>query len=146
MDVVNHGGKCCGIKTIRGFPFDPQTKIIERPAKGSVHADGQPDIVGAADNVGKTFHRPALPAETAIERLDRLIEYVRSERPSHMIEAVLNNWQIPYWKTSLRSRGFRLVTSYANSNTEARIYVFHKVIHKGKDVSAKDAAKAIKGV
>lgn len=146
MDLVTHGGKCCGIKTIRSFPHLPTSMLPPRAAVGSIQTDGHPDIHRSSDNVAKTFHRPELPSESGADRLDRLIAYVRNHRPSHMIEAVVNNFQLPHWKGVLRSRGFRLVSSYTNSNTYAHIYVFHKIIKNGEDVSAEEAIKALKGV
>lgn len=146
MDLVTHGGKCCGIKTIRSFPELPTSLLPARAAVGSIQVNGHPDIQSVSSNVAKTFHRAELPSESGADRLDRLIAYVRKHRPSHMIEAVVNHFQLPHWKGTLRSRGFRLVSSYTNSNTSARIYVFHKIIKNGEDVSAEDAVKLLKGV
>jgi hypothetical protein len=139
MDVVVHGGKCCGIKTIRSFPGQPDHKVPARVAKDN----DKPDLLGASQNMGKPFHAPALPIETGKERLDRLIEYVREKRPSHMVEAVLNQWQLPYWSELLRERGFRMVTTYTNSNTQLKIYVFHLVFHQGKLVKSEDVDKTV---
>ncbi|HPQ09709.1 MAG TPA: hypothetical protein PLQ98_00095 [Bacillota bacterium] len=147
MDVVTHGGRCCGIKTIHGFPYlNPQTLLPARKAFGDESEDGFTDLCSVASNVGKTFHRPTLPEEPATARLDRLIAFVRQKRPSHMIEVVLNQLQYPYWKNELQSRGFRLVTTSVNSNTNYRIYVFHKAIYKGEDVSIEEAAKQVEKV
>ena len=147
MDVVTHGGRCCGIKTIHGFLYQgPQALLPKRKAFGDESDDGLPDLCSPSSNIGKPFHRPALPQEPATARLDRLIAFVRQKRPSHMIEAVLNELQYPYWKDELQSRGFRLVTTYVNSNTNFRIYVFHKTIYKGEDVSIEEAAKQVERV
>ena len=142
MDVVTHGGKCCGIKTIRGFNWHPDYSVRGRDKRTLSHES--PDLIGVSTNIGKSFHTPALPQETGRERLDRLIEYVRMKRPSHMIEAVLNNYQLPYWGQLLRERGFRMVTTYTNSNTQCRIFVFHLVFHEGQLVKPEDVDKAVK--
>ena len=140
MDVVTHGGKCCGIKTIWGFLGHPDHEASTRVAKDN----DNPDLISVTQNIGKSFHAPALPSEMGKERLDRLIEYVRRKRPSHMIEAVLNHYQLPYWGQLLRERGFRMVTTYTNSNTLCKIFVFHLVFYQGKLVKPEDVDKTVK--
>ena len=138
MDVVVHGGKCCGIKTIRTFGH-PDCEMAGRPK----FDNDKRDLIGASQNMGKPFHAPALPQETGRERLTRLIEYVQDNRPSHMIEAVLNHYQLN-WAPILKEKGFRMVTTYTNSNTQTKIYVFHLVFHKGKLVDPEDVDKDVK--
>lgn len=145
MDVVTHGGQCCGIKTIHGFPYwssDPTNSVIQKLSGRTCPEGLMPDQYDLQENAGTPFRREALPEEKAIDRLDRLIEIVRTHRPSHLIEAVLNHIQRPYWEAELLKREFRLVTTHSNSNTLNSIYVYHKVIFRGNDVTAESAGKS----
>lgn len=145
MDVVTHGGQCCGIKTIYGFPYwsaDPINAVMCKKAGRKVPKGLMPDIYDMEGNAGTPFRTEELPEEKAIDRLDRLIEIVRTHRPSHLIEAVLNHPLRPCWEAELLKREFRLVTAHTNSNTLNMIYVYHKVIFQGNDVTAENAGRS----
>jgi len=145
MDVVTHGGQCCGIKTIYDFPYwsaDPINAVMSKKSGREVPKGTMPDLYDIEANAGTPFRTEELPEEKAIDRLDRLIEIVRTHRPSHLIEAVLNHIQRPYWEAELLKREFRLVTTHSNSNTLNSIYVYHKVIFRGNDVTAESAGKS----
>lgn len=140
MELVTHGGRCCGIKTIHTFYGKPEDLIHARSATGAEKNDS----IYAVSNIGKPFHWPALPVESGTARLKRFIDFVKEHRPDHLIEAVLNNYQRPSWGDTLLEHGFRCVSVHRNSNTQATIYTYHKIILSGKDVSAKDAEKFLK--
>lgn len=140
IQLVTHGGKCCGIKTIYGFPHP--NHLVD--PIGADEKNKNRDVFMPSDHVGKSFYPLARPEETAEARFDAFILYVKRTRPSHLIEAILNQFQLPYWKDFLKSRGFHLVQLHHNSNTSGTgIYTFHKIIRKGKDVSPEDARKQL---
>lgn len=127
MNLYFHGGKCCGIKVIAGFPSLPTSNVnyLEKIAASNADADGE--------NVSTKrpfFHREA-PSETGKERFDRLIAYCEERRPKGLIEVVLTDyiWDKIHsnWKTTLKSRGFKKVSNFINSNSDNRCYVYHKI-------------------
>ena len=130
MKLVNHGGCCCGIKTIYGFPWAPSEMILEA---GKLTRFGYSPATEDA-YPGKNFWSGGAPREKALERLARLIAYVEKQRPSHIIEIVLSGYQMSNWKEEVEKQGFICANpgGTGNSNTGYRIYVFHRHHEAGK--------------
>lgn len=114
MMIVNHGGACCGIKTIKGFPEDPEEMMYKESHRPPTTApepyfdeeydpEDDPnceglasdrDVMGYCVRSDWSFFYGDLPAEKAWERLDRLIAFCKRERPSHIIEIALAEYGI----------------------------------------------------
>lgn len=130
MDLVFHGGKCCGIKTIFGFQMPPGYAIEALKKKGIDNSDTFGNHVGS----NKRFFHEAAPEETYLQRLDRYLEYCDRRRPQGIIEVVLaqktatHGWmdQPAMWEKHLLERGFQIVNSCLNSNSHNRIFVYHR--------------------
>lgn len=142
MHLAFHGGKCCGIKTIYGFSYNPQDHVDAIP---EIAMDNRDQGDGDASSSTRFFHEEA-PSEAALTRFDRYIEYVKRRRPKHIIEVVLNNFQ-KLWVDVLKERGFKKSVSAVNSNTGNTVTVWHltvgqseKRVHKKKvsEVSLRD--------
>lgn len=157
MEIVHHGGKCCGMKTLFGFHLDPSaelkatTKVIPADYKRSYEKklDITPGTLNR-DKYGKaagsewpfrSTEKDIWPEETAGERFDRIIKHTCKHRPDHMIECVLTIYQKEYWHDILLANGFNLVTTWKNSNTQNTLYAYHLVISGGKPVINKDDTK-----
>lgn len=125
LKLVNHGGKCCGKKTIYGFNLSPYhpwycSAIGETSMN---NADKYGNVVSCND---RFFHWSA-PQESYLERLKRYIRYVEHYRPKHLIEVTINKHQIA-WKPVLEELGFKQVNEWVNSNTNCTIYELHLVL------------------
>lgn len=131
LRLVNHGGKCCGIKTIYGFGQYPDDTSDSLPTL--VSPNNLDIMYGDVSSNGRFFHLSA-PEETTKHRLDRYIEYVRELRPKHVIEAVLYSNSHRHamcqeaWFPVLEDRGFKEVTAAENCNSGNTIHIFHLVI------------------
>lgn len=137
MDLVFHGGKCCGIKTIYGFSCAPWDSTAARVASNEVD-NGK---YGHTVRSDLSFFTDEAPKETYEERLVRFIEFCKRRRPRHMIEAVLANYVTTYlinggyetrrqdevWGPVLEKYGFKPVTTFENSNTRNKVTVYHLV-------------------
>lgn len=130
MDLVYHGGACCGIKTICDFPYDPGGPDETVDALEKLKFDWM-----TPTKPGDRWFTPAAPEETATKRLDRYIEYCRNQTPGCLIEAVVavNNGEDDmccqrFWFEPLLARGFVEVNKFLNSNSDNIVHVFHLVI------------------
>ncbi len=138
LKLVNHGGMCCGIKTIYDFPYykdDFLDEEYENPIKKIAHRNNK-DICYDPVSSDDMFFTDAAPQESTEKRLDRYIEFVKSWRPQHVIEVVIcsngcgnQRYLIPY----LEKRGFKAVTTAKNSNSDNEITIFHLVIDEPGD-------------
>ncbi len=124
--VSYHGGACCGIKHIWSLPEKPTTPLN----KLSKHKHG-PNEATAYYRGTASFFPVGAPAETAAERLDRIIAYIKGRRPGGIIEIVLSSWQLYSWREHLKSIGFKAVNSVKNSNSNHTIHVYHLNCVKG---------------
>lgn len=136
MDMYHHGGSCCGISTIYigGMSIKPGSKLGVRVAASL--------IVGIypISHRGLVFPERELPAETALERMKRLITMREKSRPKGIIEVVLCDFrtsthpvtkvstynQLPMWENHLLELDFKRVSECMNSNSGNRIYVYHR--------------------
>jgi hypothetical protein len=139
MDLVCHGGHCCGIKHIYDLGVSPNSIRYGRPG---VEYTTDPFWFsnGAGDtSPGKRFYLPALNKEKAWRRLDRYLKYLDERRPKGIVEVVVisagPNCPTPYfpyyqqhknWRRTLLKRGFKKVNECENSNSGAILHVYHR--------------------
>lgn len=131
LKIANHGGKCCGVKTIHGFYASP--RHIEEPlrTKATIDKDQNGDDVTSRQN----FFSGGAPAETSLERLDRYISFIRTQRPQGLIEVTLascliysmgvSHPQDEMWGELLEERGFKRVAYFRNSNSGNFVSIYH---------------------
>jgi hypothetical protein len=124
LSVQTHGGRCCGIKTIWNFPYDPNT-FIEEKRKTNVSEDT--DYYGSSVSKTFNFYTEKRPRETAGERLKAILYFLASYRPAGLVEVTLTGDQLRYWGDFLESLGFKEVTVFNNSNTWTMVHVLHLV-------------------
>lgn len=129
MHIKLHGGACCGIKHIHALGSDPHYQIVARkaldPTKTSFGRRGCTGVNDAhADTYPEDFFNEDAPKETYIDRFDRLLAFVKDNRPHGIVEVVLVSCQ-DAWFPLIEERGFKLVTKAKNSNTSAMLHVFH---------------------
>lgn len=123
MQVLNHGGHCCGVKHIIGFPARPDYQCWALTERTVYQGAGR-----EMDNPAKDFYPGPAPAEPGTIRLDRLLEYIDKKKTGHLVEVILSSYVSSHWKTTLEERGFVLVTKFKNSNTDMDLHVYHRVI------------------
>lgn len=120
FQVNYHGGACCGIKHIWHLPSSPSHELSR---KGK-HKAG-PNEAAQYYRGNASFFPIAAPQEKASDRLNRIIDYIKSRRPGGIIEIVLASWQLLPWREHLKSIGFVEVNKVRNSNSGHTIHVYH---------------------
>lgn len=141
MYIVNHGGFCCGVRTIHnlGYPEDggpdhmlPEIKKRTMEDTKEENALGpykqRPNTVA----VNRNIYQLDAPRESRLERLKRYISWYLGSRVYGVIEVVIADDeddpdcdQTICWEKPLADLGFKLVTSCYNSNSCNRIYIYH---------------------
>jgi hypothetical protein len=141
MKITFHGGECCGIKHISGLGNDPERLVdeIDNPKPDNDHA-AYPDTSGREVSSDQNFFYGKAPKESCLNRLDRYIKYIDKVRPYGVIEIVLCDYrcapwmahynQIPAWEPVLLKRDFVLVTPCFNSNSDNKIFIYHRKTDK----------------
>ena len=134
LKISFHGGKCCGIRHIHGFPHWPYQKSLEPELEANNEfssLDRQGFDVSSATNV---FYKAA-PAESLYDRLSRYITFLREFRPGGVVEVCLAKSrkedfdQIAMHEAELFKHGFHLVTELLyNSNSKNVIRIYHLVM------------------
>ena len=136
LSLTCHGGMCCGIKHIHGFPHYPlygkEPPLYEKNDDdeyffGDQDANG--DTVSSAMNVFNEY----VPGEPLWNRFDRYLRWIEKNRPGGIVEVTLSkscqdfSWdQIELHKENLLKRGFKLINSARNSNSNNIFNVYHK--------------------
>lgn len=120
MDIRHHGGMCCGMTHIEGFSY-PNANCPE-----DNHAAGCMGDYHCHIHPGNLCRFGKAPAETAKERLLRMIKFIESRRSQGIIEVVLTHWQNESWKATLEEFNFKLVNKCSNSNSGATLHVWHR--------------------
>lgn len=142
LQIVNHGGHCCGVKHIFGFPYNPTYNtpaLTQCPVSHGASAEMDP---------GARFVPGPYPMEPGGVRLDKLLAYIDKLKPKHLVEVVLGGSLNTNWREFLEERGFKLVTpdGFINSNTSATLFVYHRItplpVKKEEKVVEKKVAKA----
>lgn len=139
MQLVFHGGKCCGIKTVycMGTSPDEKHEALEKLARRN-NSDQSYHEVGS----GIRFFSDAAPEESGKARLKRYIEFMEKNRPRNVLEIVLcessrYEWQDQTaWVSTLEELGFKMVNRHSNSNSGNHIQIWHLNIGETSDVSA----------
>jgi hypothetical protein len=133
LQMVNHGGHCCGVKHIFGLPSSP-TGITPALTKVIVSHGASAEM-----SPGKRFYPGPDPQEPGGVRFDKLLVYLDKCKPQHLVEVVLTSSQKITWEDFLRERGFTLVTpdGFKNCNTSATLYVFHRTTPLSMEMKAK---------
>lgn len=128
MWLVNHGGKCCGIKTIYEMGYDPEDTLGAYQGTGKLN---NTDVHYGTATSNVSFFTENAPAESRLARLDRFIEFTKRRRPQHLIEITLGAGsqgdQTKNWEEPLLERGFKLVNTFKNSNSGNIVNVYHLV-------------------
>lgn len=128
MKVICHGGYCCGMTHIQGFPSSlaqPMPATIKKPANEFYKWKKEnPSYYWMMQ-----YERPQ---ETAEERLRWLVSQglrVLTDRSSGIVEAVLTSYQgrgvAETWRPLMTELGFKEVNSHQNSNSGRTLHVFH---------------------
>jgi hypothetical protein len=97
-------------------------------AKKKTKVDEDVDYYGRTVTMAFDFYTEARPRETATERLDAILAFLKRKRPRGLVEVTLGMYQKPEWEKTLTDRGFKLVTKFKNSNTSCKVYVYHLVM------------------
>lgn len=113
MELVCHGGNCCGVKTIKGFTFGPEYNECPVIKKSPNNKDKCGHHVSSAES----FFTDAAPAETSLSRLKRFLEFLKRERPEGLVEAYLIRNQVNLWDKHLKDLGFKTDKPFKNSNS-----------------------------
>ena len=122
--VQTHGGRCCGIKTIWNFPYGPDSRFEAKAKLPGIKNDV--DIYGRGVRKDFNWCREKRPAESAKDRFDSVVAYIIEKRPKGLIEVVLSPYQVDKWSNTLANKGFKVVTTFQNSNTGGtRLTVYH---------------------
>ncbi len=133
MYLGYHGGKCCGIKTIWHLGTKPEHEVTPVSKKEDKSLDQCGDDVQS----DYPFFFRAAPEESAVNRLDRYIKFLKEKRPSGLVEIALAESQYNWvdqsaWFPVLEERGFKQVVRFKNSNSGNWVRVFYLVIEDGE--------------
>jgi len=120
MQAYIHGGKCCGIKHISGLGYHPEECLPAKKRSKPLKHEGSCYM----NSSRPFFHVPA-PAETYLQRFDRILAFIHANRPKGVVEVVLTGTQLLYWRALLEERGFTLVNKCKNSNSGNTIHIYH---------------------
>ena len=149
MRLLHHGGECCGIKTICDLGSNPDFKssypiISEYDAETARHFNLDEDDYINADKNGETvcsgvpiFTEGSTKGQTYREALETLVEWVKKNRPSHMIEVVITvkgNYDQSKWVPVLEEIGFKQSCEWLNSNSGNVCAHYHLIVEQGKVV------------
>lgn len=147
MQLVHHGGKCCGMKTIFNLGMYP-----EQSSSYNISEYHYTDYEKEASNKPSYFNNDvtydhvscdqglfyeAAPKETKGERLKRIVDFVGKNRSHHCVEVILQlngAGSQSAWKPYLIEMGFRPGPEWYNSNSGNRCQVFHVILEEGKIV------------
>ena len=85
MKIVPSNSGCCGVKYIRDFP-NPYVKV---PAFSLAIDDDNPEANTSAPEPYDNLFRGEAPRESAVDRFDRYLAYLKETRPSGIIQVYL---------------------------------------------------------
>ena len=148
MKITHHGGGCCAIKQISMLGCDPdefmyQFDALEGKGLENLKQYANADARGAAVDSSRNIYWFSRPSETAGERFDAYLDFLRKHRPCSLVEVTI----VPYegsarflddedeweeyqqeWVPFLEERGFKCVAKVANSNSGNHVHVYHLVL------------------
>lgn len=126
MELAFHGGNCCGIKCIYHLPMYPNRPVGPRKRESlDVFYDEKSAYPSNASK--QTPCDAERPNETGIQRLDFYLAWLQEHRPGSIVEMTLSSWQFDAWESVLLERGFKVVAEFINSNSWAKVKVYHKL-------------------
>lgn len=140
MQLVFHGGKCCGIKTVYcmgGAPTESQPalqKLARRNNRDQNYGEVSSDM---------RFFTNDAPEESGKDRLKRYIEFMEKNRPRNVLEVVICESQYGWtdqkaWVPTLEEFGFKMVNRHSNSNSGNHIQIWHLNIGETSDASIEE--------
>lgn len=148
LQISFHGGHCCGIKTIKGFPYyKPGISFHDQePALQKTEAKNN-DAHGTAFKSDSNFFTDEAPRESVEERFGRYIAFLKKRRPQGCVEVALartayGGWdQNKLWWPLLKKHGFKkTVPEFLNSNSSNYVTIYHLVYDELKKKKAETTA------
>ena len=146
MKITHHGGGCCGIKQICSLGYSPDEFMYGFDAPKDSDAAkryANEDARGGAVESDRNIYWFSRPGETAGERFDAYLDFLRKHRPCSLVEVTI----VPYedsvrfpddahcweeyqqeWVPFLEERGFKCVARVANSNSGNHVEVYHLIL------------------
>ena len=146
MRITHHGGGCCAIKQICGLGYTPDDDMYERSAPKDLTSAkhyANTDATGGSVDSSRCIYWFSRPTETAGERFDAFLEFLKKHRPCSLVEVTI----VPYeesarypddpdcwsdyqeaWVPFLEERGFNCVAKVANSNSGNHVWVYHLIL------------------
>lgn len=136
MRIVPSNSGCCGVKYIRDFP-GPYLLMsaISRCEYNGYNDEGS---TTEPDDPYECLYCGDAPKETALERFDRFVSFLKETRPSGCIEVYLapvgvlpgecegcgcsvhcNQYNL--WKPLLLERGWKELDTFINSNSDNEV-------------------------
>lgn len=158
LNLYFHGGKCCGIKVIKGFPHYPEKCNCDDPddcwcdtenhtqeaLKAESHRNN--DSYGHDVSSDIPFFTDNAPEEGVEGRFVRLVEFCKRRRPQGAIEIALATQpdgefdQNEMWGPMLEKHGFKVtVPPFLNSNSYNRVTIYHLVYDTVAEKKASNA-------
>ena len=140
MQLVFHGGKCCGIKTVYCMGTSPTEY---QPSLGKLPRRHNHDQSYHEVNSGLRFFTDAAPEEPGKARLKRYIEFMEKNRPRNVLEVVIcesgYDWMDQSdWVPTLKEFGFKMVNRHSNSNSGNHIQIWHLNVGETSDASIEE--------
>ena len=130
-----HGGGCCGITHIHTFPtYNEYSNGRER--KYYTNEQLEELFISSIDSIIGEFHEENdYWDDVDSSSSDRL------EDGAHLIEVVLNEhqarWDDYFWMKVLKHRGFTLVNTFVNTNSDNCCYVFHLIVGNNNNTNTR---------
>lgn len=135
MRIVPSNSGCCGVKYIRDFPR-PE-RIMSRLDREEYSDHNEEGDTTEPDEPYECLYRGNAPKETALERFDRFVNFLKETRPSGCIEVYLapvagrdscegcdcysHCDQYRLWKPLLLQRGWKELDTFINSNSDNEV-------------------------
>lgn len=147
LNLYFHGGMCCAIKTIAGFPYYAAETGYKAQSSKTKSKRLNNDRNGHHVTSETPFFTGEAPRESTEDRLDRLIKWCKEERPQGCIEVALarsnyGDWdQNKLWGPLLEEHGFKVtVPEFLNSNSGNFVTIYHLVYDATKEKKAEKTA------
>lgn len=137
MQLVFHGGKCCGIKTVYCMGTSP---VEKHESLVALSRRNNSDQTYGEVGSGMRFFTDSAPEESGKDRLQRYITFMERNRPRNVLEVVLcessSDWQNQTaWVPTLEGLGFKMVNRHSNANSGNFIQIWHLNVGETADTT-----------
>jgi len=111
LEISAHSGYCCGMFNIFGFSSSEVKETLQQLDKYIELSGVEEEDAPFKDHVYKKIFNYLEEAELS---------------GTLLLEAILTDYQLPYFEDELIKRGFKKVNSFVNPNSGNTCHIFHR--------------------